>query len=120
MPLIEQPLPSLLTTLHGPNPPDRPILIFYASRDENGRMWCGDCRRIEQLVKEKFEAEGAPTGIVFDVGDKPTWKSPENEYRKLYGIDSIPTIIKLVDGKESSRLVDQDITETNLARLLEG
>ena len=40
MPLIERPLPSLLTTLGGPNPPPRPFLIFYSNIDETGRMWC--------------------------------------------------------------------------------
>jgi hypothetical protein len=59
---------------------------------------------VEQLVKEKFEKDEAPTGVVIDVGDKPTfvlpihdlsyililairWKSPDNYYRKEYGID---------------------------------
>lgn len=28
---------------------------------------------MEQLVKEKFKQDGAPTGVVIDVGDKPTF-----------------------------------------------
>jgi len=111
MPLIENPLPSLLTTIGGPNPPSRPYLIFYASADENGRMWCGDCRDVEGLVKETFGSPDGPTGIIFDVGDKPTWRNPKNEYKQEYKISSIPTIIRIDEGtgREIGRIVESDI-----------
>jgi hypothetical protein len=40
MTFIENPLPSLLTTIGGLAPPPRPYLIFYADIVD-GKMWCG-------------------------------------------------------------------------------
>jgi len=119
MPLLEQALqPGILTTLSGPHPPSRPYLIFYADVDrESGKMWCGDCRDVDDVVKAHFEAPDGPTGIIIRVGDKPTWKDPQNQYRQLYKISSIPTIIRLEEGQEAGRLVEGEISEGGLQRL---
>ncbi|KAF8333085.1 uncharacterized protein EI90DRAFT_3122134 [Cantharellus anzutake] len=123
MPLIEEPLPALLATLKGPSPPNRPHLIFYADIDpETGKMWCGDCRDVEGDIKAAFGAEDGPTGIIIYVGNRPTWKDPNNKYRLEYGltgtlaITPIPTIIRLQDGIEADRLVEGEIKDkTKLA-----
>jgi len=39
-------------------------VIFYASRGDDGVMWCPDCRAVEDLVKETFEKEGAPSAEI--------------------------------------------------------
>ncbi|KAF8512849.1 hypothetical protein BU17DRAFT_95883 [Hysterangium stoloniferum] len=84
--------------------------LIAASRDENGCMWCPDCRDVEEYVKEAFESS-SQTGLIIYVGNKPTWKSPENRFRHSHNISSIPTIVRLDNGKETARLVDNEILE---------
>ncbi|KDQ18261.1 hypothetical protein BOTBODRAFT_128360 [Botryobasidium botryosum FD-172 SS1] len=107
MPLIENPLPSLLSTITGPSPPTRLYLIFYSNIDAGtGKMWCPDCRDVDPTVRQRFQGANAPTGVVRWVGNKAEWKSPDNEFRKQWKIDCVPTIIRVKDGVEVSRLVD--------------
>ncbi|KAF8323998.1 thioredoxin-like protein [Clavulina sp. PMI_390] len=121
MPLIKNALPSLLSTLHGPNPPKRPMLIFFGTPEaETGRSWCPDCRDVDDAVEKSFTPEDAPTGVMIYVGNKPEWKDLTNHFRGDYNISSIPTIIKLEDGKEVGRLVENEITETNLAKFFKS
>ncbi|KAF9515857.1 hypothetical protein BS47DRAFT_1341460 [Hydnum rufescens UP504] len=120
MTFIENPLPSLLTTIGGLAPPPRPYLIFYADIVD-GKMWCGYCRDVEELVKAQFTADDSVTGIVLRVGDKATWKNPKHEYRDPhgYGLTAIPTIVRLEEGKEVARLVEDDVkNESKLAEFL--
>ena len=66
-------------------------VIFYSSRDQNGRMWCPvrrrlgapdlcdptilrpqqDCRDVEKIVEETFGKDDGPAALVVYVGQKP-------------------------------------------------
>jgi len=84
-------------------------------------MWCGDCRNVEEDVKTAFSEEDAPTGIIIRVGDISTWKDPDNYYRLEYGLTAIPTIIRLKDGAETGRLVEDEIKDkTKLAKFIDA
>lgn len=97
--------------------PDK-YLIFYSS-PVHGELWCPDCRDVESLVEDTFTKEGAPDALIVHVGDRSQWKAESNLYRKEpWYLKSIPTIVKLEDGKEIKRLVDKEITAENLASLL--
>ncbi|KAI0308274.1 hypothetical protein B0F90DRAFT_1621821 [Multifurca ochricompacta] len=86
------------------------FLIFYASRDESGRMWCPDCRVVEDLVERTFARADGPSALIIYVGQKPEWKTEANNFRAApWCIQSIPTVVKLQDGKEIGRLVEGDI-----------
>ncbi|THV07462.1 hypothetical protein K435DRAFT_833363 [Dendrothele bispora CBS 962.96] len=86
------------------------FLIFYSSV-VNGKLWCPDCQDVEELVKRTFEPEDAPPALIVYVGDRNTWKSPSNVFRKApWSLSSIPTIIKMKDGKEEARLVESEIS----------
>ncbi|QRV80190.1 thioredoxin-like protein [Ceratobasidium sp. AG-Ba] len=120
MPLIHSPTPGLIASLGGNAPPTRPFLVFY-SDIVDGQMWCPDCRNVEQVVKRAFDNEDGPTGIIRWVGNRADWKSPSNVYRRDYGVSSVPTIIRLKDGKEDARLVDREILDSaKLKEFLEG
>ncbi|KAG9121418.1 hypothetical protein FRC07_002636 [Ceratobasidium sp. 392] len=120
MPLVSSPSPKLIASLGGDAPPTRPFLIFY-SDIVDGQMWCPDCRNVEQIVKRSFEPEDGPTGIIRWVGNRADWKSPSNVYRRDYGVSSVPTIIRLKDGKEDARLVDREILDSaKLNEFLQG
>jgi len=85
-------------------------LIFYSSI-VNGRLWCPDCNAVDGLVKSTFSSEDAPSALIIYVGDRPTWKSPSNVFRgEPFKIQSVPTILKIQNGKEVGRLVDNEIT----------
>jgi len=82
-------------------------------------MWCPDCRAVESTVKEVFDEDDGPTGLIIWVGQRAEWKDPNNQYRKEDGITGVPTIVKLKDGKEVARLVEYDILDKDkLAELL--
>ncbi|EPQ60253.1 hypothetical protein GLOTRDRAFT_31613 [Gloeophyllum trabeum ATCC 11539] len=92
--------------LHAPEQ----FLIFYSSRDEEGKLWCPDCRDVERLIRDEFDKDSGPTGLIVYVGQKPEWKTPSNRFRgDPWKIHSIPTIIKKHEGKELGRLVEAEI-----------
>jgi len=84
-------------------------VIFYASRGDDGVMWCPDCRAVEDLVKETFEKEGAPSAEIIYVGQREEWKTPKNQWRKHpWNVQSIPTIVRVRDDE---RLVEGEIKD---------
>ncbi|KIJ54230.1 hypothetical protein M422DRAFT_153602, partial [Sphaerobolus stellatus SS14] len=92
--------------------------IVTASRDGEGRMWCPDCRDVEDLVQKTF-AESQEKGIIIYVGQRAEWKRPANKFRKSHNIQSVPTIVRFENGKETGRLVDSEILESGkLEKLL--
>ncbi|KAI0033998.1 hypothetical protein K488DRAFT_46551 [Vararia minispora EC-137] len=86
---------------------DAQYVIFYASRGEDGEMWCPDCREVEALVKGALQTDTGPSGLIVYVGNRLDWKSPTNPFRgEPWNIRAIPTIIHL---KEIGRLVEGEI-----------
>nr|GAT57468.1 predicted protein [Mycena chlorophos] len=90
-------------------------LVFYASIDPTqGRMWCGDCRRVEEVVRRVFDDAGGPSAAIVYVGSKPEWKSPTSAFRgEPFILTDVPTIAKLErDGNGNVgivKLVDTEI-----------
>jgi len=82
------------------------FIIFYSSI-VHGEMWCPDCRAVDQLVKETFSEE-YPAALIVYVGNKAQWRNPSHVYRQApWRITGVPTIVKMADGKEVARLVDE-------------
>ncbi|KAE8267595.1 hypothetical protein A4X09_0g4751 [Tilletia walkeri] len=105
MPLHTTQLPSGIS--QAPSPA---YLIFWASGSPS---WCPDCRNAEPAVHAVFgkgpnENHEGPAGYMIYVGDRPTWKDPKNHYRLDYGVQSVPTIVRWENGKETGRLEDDD------------
>jgi len=94
------------------------FVIFYASKGDDGIMWCPDCRAVKEIVEETFDKEDAPSALIIYVGQKLEWKSPKNEWRlQPWDIQVIPTIVRLRDGE---RLVDQGPIKDSLKTFVEG
>ncbi|KAF4573263.1 hypothetical protein EYR36_007774 [Pleurotus pulmonarius] len=90
------------------------FLIFYSSIVD-GQLWCPDCRVVDELINATFAPEDGPHGTIIYVGDRATWKDSDNKYRGApFNVTSIPTVIKVVDSKEVTRLVDPNITAESL------
>ncbi|KAF8167347.1 hypothetical protein B0H34DRAFT_792080 [Crassisporium funariophilum] len=82
------------------------FVIFYSSIEHDGKMWCPDCRAVEELVKDAFSDSG-PEALIVYVGNKAQWKCSTNAYRqKPWTLTSIPTIVRIQDGQEIGRLTD--------------
>ncbi|KAH7910441.1 hypothetical protein BJ138DRAFT_1152884 [Hygrophoropsis aurantiaca] len=95
--------------------PEEKYLIFYSSRID-GKLWCPDCVAIENKVQEIFGGESNSAVVVY-VGQKAEYRDPANPFRgEPWNISSIPTIIRLQDGKEDGRLEERDLRD--LDRLL--
>ncbi|KAH8990133.1 hypothetical protein EDB86DRAFT_1795908 [Lactarius hatsudake] len=86
------------------------FVIFYASRDDDGKMWCPDCRNVEEIIERTFAPADGPTGLIVYVGQRIEWKTGANFFRAApWRIRSIPTVVKLQDAKEAGRLVEGQI-----------
>jgi len=86
------------------------FVIFYASRDDDGNMWCPDCRIVEDLIERTFAPVNGPSGLIVYVGQRIEWKTEANFFRAApWRIQSIPTVVKLQGAKEDGRLVDDQI-----------
>ncbi|ETW87117.1 hypothetical protein HETIRDRAFT_41809 [Heterobasidion irregulare TC 32-1] len=86
------------------------FVIFYASRDREGKMWCPDCRDVEDTVERTFAGADAPPALIIYVGQKPEWKAASNHFRDApWYIEAIPTIVRVKDATEDARLVEGDI-----------
>ncbi|KIP11094.1 hypothetical protein PHLGIDRAFT_60352, partial [Phlebiopsis gigantea 11061_1 CR5-6] len=72
------------------------FVVFYSSRDEDGRLWCPDCRAVEDLVQRTFARADGPAALIVWVGQKPAWKSPSNAFRaQPWNVGSVPTVIRV-------------------------
>ncbi|EPQ28613.1 uncharacterized protein PFL1_03916 [Pseudozyma flocculosa PF-1] len=83
-------------------------LVFFSS---GSPPWCPDCVDAQPAIQSVFVDEKATNGAhayMILVGEKPEWKTPENRYRKEYGLKCIPTILRIENGKETARLEDDE------------
>ncbi|KAN0133317.1 Eukaryotic protein of unknown function (DUF953) domain containing protein [Lactarius tabidus] len=86
------------------------FVIFYASRDDDGKMWCPDCRIVEDLIERTFAPADGPSGLIVYVGQRIEWKTGANFFRAApWRIRSIPTVVRLQGAKEVGRLVEDQI-----------
>ncbi|KAL1746924.1 hypothetical protein HDZ31DRAFT_80857 [Schizophyllum fasciatum] len=114
MPIRTLETPDIATLTAAPEE----YLVFYSSVVD-GKMWCPDCRDVEGRVNAAFVGGKAPSALIVFVGDRPSWKSPDNVYRKApFNIKGVPTLLKLKDGKEVARLVEGEILTNKLDELL--
>ncbi|KAJ7109934.1 hypothetical protein C8R44DRAFT_883954 [Mycena epipterygia] len=106
---------------------DRPeeFLIFYSSIVD-GKMWCPDCRSVDDVVQAVFGAPDGPSAVIVYVGTKPEWRAVDSADRwsnvfraEPFNIRGVPTIVKMSKKEEVGRLVDAEI-KTKLSAFVEG
>ncbi|KRX78869.1 Arginyl-tRNA--protein transferase 1 [Trichinella sp. T6] len=94
------------------------FLLFTGSKDNFGKSWCPDCVKADKIIEKYAEKLDADSVLIrCDVGDRSTWKNPENEFRtdKTFHITAIPTLMKL--GTEK-RLVEEQCYSEELVSML--
>ncbi|WVQ66160.1 uncharacterized protein L199_004338 [Kwoniella botswanensis] len=113
MPLLANPFPHVFNSLNARDAPPVSYLVFY-SDIVNGQMWCPDCRDVESTVKQAFDAPDKPKAIIYWVGSISEWRAPKNKARVDWNVNSVPTILKIENGKETGRLVEQEILDKKI------
>ena len=79
------------------------LLDFFAT-------WCGPCRMVAPILEEIAAGDYGCAVHKIDVDE-------EMELAQIFGIDSIPTLVVLRDGKEVTRAVGMRSKEQILAML---
>jgi len=74
------------------------LAIFMAGLDETGKYWCPDCENTRHNLETVLIPTAKEKGIKLyhvDVGNKETWKDPENHLRKneAFQITKVPTLV---------------------------
>uniref|UniRef100_A0A8D0G818 Thioredoxin domain-containing protein 17 n=1 Tax=Sphenodon punctatus TaxID=8508 RepID=A0A8D0G818_SPHPU len=95
----------------------RPIFAYFTGdKDAQGVSWCPDCTKAEPVVRT--ELHNMPEGSVFvycQVGDRPYWKDPNNEFRRNLKLTGVPTLLKYGTPQ---RLVEEECLKSDLVRML--
>uniref|UniRef100_A0A8C0PSJ2 Thioredoxin domain-containing protein 17 n=1 Tax=Canis lupus familiaris TaxID=9615 RepID=A0A8C0PSJ2_CANLF len=89
---------------------------FTGSKDAGGRSWCPDCVQAEPVVREglKHISEGC-VFIYCQVGERPYWKDPNNDFRKNLKVTAVPTLLKYGTPQ---KLVESECLQANLVEML--
>ncbi|BEJ11712.1 hypothetical protein CspHIS471_0201720 [Cutaneotrichosporon sp. HIS471] len=108
MPLLKSTYPQTINALRGTTA-GRTFLIFY-SNIVNGQMWCPDCRAVEGIVEDAFDADDKPTCAIVWV-ERDEWKKPNGAERVQWNLTGLPTIIRFEGGNETARLVEGEMLD---------
>ncbi|XP_007523169.1 thioredoxin domain-containing protein 17 [Erinaceus europaeus] len=96
---------------------DKTIFAYFTgSKDSNGESWCPDCVQAEPALREglKHIKEGC-VFIYCQVGEKPYWKDPNNDFRKNLKVTAVPTLLKYGTPQ---KLVESECLQADLLEML--
>ncbi|RNA10276.1 thioredoxin domain-containing 17-like [Brachionus plicatilis] len=116
-------LKELKTYLNSIESVNRSIFILFTGNKDlpNEQSWCPDCNVADPVVKKclEFLSEDSEFITCF-VGDRPTWKNPQNEFRTDRDIQlkCIPTLVQWKKNKVLKE--DQCADEALVQMLFEG
>eukprot|EP00835_Amoeboradix_gromovi_P001989 NODE_102_length_20354_cov_0.272018.p11 type:complete len:117 gc:universal NODE_102_length_20354_cov_0.272018:4769-5119(+) len=85
------------------------FVLYFGTENESGKSWCSDCVIGSPLVRTAINKYNCIL-IEVPVGEKNSWNSPDNEFRKGLKLTAIPTLEHVVSKK---RLVE-DMGNVNL------
>ncbi|XP_006756359.1 PREDICTED: thioredoxin domain-containing protein 17 isoform X1 [Myotis davidii] len=89
---------------------------FTGSKDAEGKSWCPDCVLAEPVVREGLKhISEACVFIYCQVGEKPYWKDPNNDFRTNLKITAVPTLLKYGTPQ---KLVESECLQANLVEML--
>ncbi|KAK1158260.1 thioredoxin domain-containing protein 17-like [Acipenser oxyrinchus oxyrinchus] len=89
---------------------------FSGSKNEQGVSWCPDCVKAEPIVRG--ELGYLPPGSVFiycQVGERPYWKDPNNEFKKTLKLSGVPTLLRYGTPQ---KLVEEECFKKDLVRMM--
>ncbi|XP_041456879.1 thioredoxin domain-containing protein 17-like [Lytechinus variegatus] len=92
--------------------------LFCGGLDSaTGESWCPDCVSAEPVIEKGLA--GAPEDAVLikcSVGDRTSWKDPNNEFRvnEKLRLKGVPTLLQMNSPK---RLVEEDCSKADLVEM---
>ncbi|KAE8622713.1 hypothetical protein XENTR_v10005344 [Xenopus tropicalis] len=89
---------------------------FSGNKNEQGVSWCPDCVKAEPVVRG--ELKNLPEGSVFiycQVGERPYWKDPKNEFKENLKLTGVPTLLKCGTPQ---KLVEEECLNTDLVNMM--
>ncbi|XP_037684416.1 thioredoxin domain-containing protein 17-like [Choloepus didactylus] len=89
---------------------------FTGSKDAGGESWCLDCVQGEPVIREGLKH--VSKGCVFiycQVGERPYWKDPNNDFRKNLKVTVVPTLLKYGIPQ---KLVESECLQASLVEML--
>uniref|UniRef100_A0AC11BIN0 Thioredoxin domain containing 17 n=1 Tax=Ovis aries TaxID=9940 RepID=A0AC11BIN0_SHEEP len=76
----------------------------------------GQLRRAEPVVREGLKHVGEGCVFIYcQVGEKPYWKDPNNDFRKNLKLTAVPTLLKYGTPQ---KLVESECLQANLVEML--
>ncbi|KAM4797004.1 thioredoxin domain-containing protein 17 [Rhinophrynus dorsalis] len=92
------------------------FVYFSGSKNADGVSWCPDCVKAEPVVRG--ELDSLPEGSVFiycQVGERPYWKDPNNEFKRNLKLTGVPTLLKIGSHQ---KLVEEQCLKADLVRMM--
>ncbi|XP_045143681.1 thioredoxin domain-containing protein 17-like [Echinops telfairi] len=81
-----------------------------------GKSWCPDCELAEPVVLEGLKHTGEGCVFIYcQVGERPYWKDPNNDFRKELKVTAVPTLLKY--GKPQ-KLVESECLQASLVEMI--
>lgn len=92
-------LSELRAHLESVDSKERVFILFTGSKtEEDNQSWCPDCNVADPVIHSSLELldKDSDQFITCYVGDRPSWKNPENEFRtdKEFQLKNIPTLMQ--------------------------
>ncbi len=89
---------------------------FTGSKDADGRSWCPDCVEAEPVVLEALKHIGEDAVFIYcQVGERPYWKDPNNEFKQKLNLTAVPTLLKYGTPQ---KLVEGECLKASLVEML--
>ncbi|XP_010694184.2 thioredoxin-like protein Clot [Beta vulgaris subsp. vulgaris] len=88
------------------------LILFLADKEPSTSLsWCPDCVRGEPVIYKKLEEAGEDVALLRAyVGDRPTWRTPNNPFRidSRFQLKGVPTLIRWENDAVVARLEDHE------------
>ncbi|XP_036050750.1 thioredoxin domain-containing protein 17 [Onychomys torridus] len=89
---------------------------FSGSKDAEGKSWCPDCVEAEPVVREGLKHVTEDCVFIYcQVGDRPYWKDPSNDFRQKLKLTAVPTLLKYGTPQ---KLVESECLQPNLVEMI--
>jgi len=89
------------------------IYFFGDLEKETCKSWCGDCRRVDSIIRSTLDKLPCAVLLEVPVGNRAEWKTDDNIYRNHHQLrlTNIPTLIKWTRTGPGEKLVESEIDD---------
>lgn len=97
-------------------------MLFTSDKNKDGKEWCPYCVNVKPYygqIYEECKKAGLPL-FVFIVGDQPTWKDQNHQFRKnkMLQVTSVPTFGYFNGKKLMNKIGGDDMVQEQQRKLV--